>query len=52
MTTLYQWLNHAFARKLLRREGQGTSTKPWRYRLENEDDANWDRCELPPIRLP
>ncbi|MBX3400345.1 MAG: AAA family ATPase [Gemmataceae bacterium] len=50
-TTLYEWLNHAFARKLLRREGQGTSKNPWRYRLENEDDKYWDRNELPPIRL-
>ncbi len=50
-TTFYEWLNLAFARKLLRREGKGTRMSPWRYRLENEDDAYWDRGELPPIRL-
>jgi hypothetical protein len=51
VSALYEWLNHAHARKLIRREGQGTRTNPWRYRLENEDDAYWDRGELPPIRL-
>ena len=47
---LYEWLNHAFAKKLVRREGQGTRKSPWRYRLENEDDAYYDRGELPPLR--
>lgn len=50
VSTLYEWLNHALARKLIRREGQGTSKTPWRYRVENEDDKYWDRGELPPIR--
>lgn len=49
LSTLYEWLNHAAARKLIRREGQGTSKKPWRYRLENEDDKYRDRGELPPL---
>ncbi|MBL8865729.1 MAG: AAA family ATPase [Planctomycetia bacterium] len=51
VSALYGWLNHAFARKLLRREGKGTRLNPWRYRLENEDDKYWDRNQLPPIRL-
>jgi hypothetical protein len=49
-TVLYEWLNRAFAEKRIRRQGKGTRTEPWRYRLENEDDAYWDRGELPPIR--
>ena len=47
--TLYDWLNHAHAKKLVRREGQGTQRNPWRYRLENEDDAYYDMGELPPM---
>jgi AAA domain len=50
-STLYEWLSHAFAKKLIRREGHGTRTNPWRYRLENEDDKYWDRGELPPLRM-
>ena len=50
-STLYEWLNRAHAKKLVRRDGQGTRTNPWRYRLENDDDAYYDRGELPPIRL-
>lgn len=50
-STLYEWLNHATAKKMVRRVGQGTRMKPWRYRLENDDDAYYDRGELPPIRL-
>lgn len=46
-TVLYEWLNHAFAKKLVRREGQGTRSKPWRYRLTNEDDEYYDHGELP-----
>jgi hypothetical protein len=49
-STLYHWLNRAFAEKRIRREGRGTRTNPWRYRLENEDDAYWDRGEFPPLR--
>jgi hypothetical protein len=49
-STLYEWLNHAHAKKLVRRDGQGTRLNPWRYRLANEDDAYYDRGELPPIR--
>ncbi len=49
-TTLYEWLNHATAKELVRREGKGTRMNPWRYRLENEDDAYWDRGQLPPLR--
>ena len=49
-TVLYEWLNRAYAEKRVRREGQGTKPSPWRYRLENEDDAYHDRGELPPIR--
>jgi hypothetical protein len=48
--TLYEWLNRAFEEKRLRREGSGTKTDPWRYRLENEDDAYYDRGEFPPLR--
>jgi hypothetical protein len=51
-SVLYEWLNRAFAEKRIRREGKGTRTNAWRYRLENEDDAYWDRGELPPLRGP
>ncbi len=47
---LYNWLNRAFARKLIRRDGQGNSGSPWRYRLETEADAYDDRRELRPLR--
>jgi hypothetical protein len=47
---LYTWLNLAFDRKLVRREGSGTKIDPWRYRLENEDDEYRDRGELPPLK--
>lgn len=49
-SSLYGWLEMAYERKLLRREGQGTSKDPWRYRLKNEDDEYYDRGELPPLR--
>jgi AAA domain len=49
--TLYEWLNRAYEAKLLRRIGFGRKAKPYRYRLENEDDAYLDRGELPPLRL-
>ena len=52
LSTLYDWLGRAFERKLVRREGRGTSRDPWRYRLENADDAYYDRNELPPLRWP
>lgn len=48
-SALYEWLNRAYAEKRVRREGNGTRVKPWRYRLANADDAYWDRGELPPI---
>jgi hypothetical protein len=47
--TLYEWLNQAFAKKRVRREGQGTNVRPWRYRLPNADDAYYDLGELPPL---
>ncbi len=50
-TQLYQWLNRAFAEKRIRREGKGTKSKPWRYRLAQPDDAFYDRGELPPIEV-
>jgi len=50
-SALYDWLNHAHMLKRIRRDGQGTRSNPWGYRLENEDDKYWDRGELPPIRL-
>jgi hypothetical protein len=49
-SVLYEWLNRAFDEKLIRREGEGRRTDPYRYRLENEDDAYRDRGELPPLR--
>ncbi len=49
-SSLYAWLDLAFERKLLRREGQGNSGNPWRYRLENEDDKYYDRGDLPPLK--
>ena len=48
-SVLYEWLNRAFAEKRVRREGAGTRTDPWRYRLENEEDQYYDRGELPPL---
>jgi len=50
-STHYEWLAQAYAKKRLRREGSGSKRDPWRYRLENADDAYWDRGELPPLRL-
>ena len=50
-SVLYDWLNHAHAKKLVRREGHGANIKPWRYRLENADDAFYDCGQLPPLRL-
>ncbi|MBX7106041.1 MAG: AAA family ATPase [Gemmataceae bacterium] len=49
-TQLYLWLNHAWATKRVRREGQGRKRDPYRYRLENEDDQYRDRGELPPLK--
>ena len=46
-TVLYEWLALGHAKKLVRREGRGSSASPWKYRLENEDDAYLDRGELP-----
>lgn len=50
LSTLYSWMALAYERKLIRREGQGNSKDPWRYRLEDEDDPYYDRGELPPLR--
>lgn len=44
-STLYLWLASAIGRKLIRREGRGTKLEPWRYRMENPDDA---RCDSHP----
>lgn len=48
-TTLYDWLNLAHTKKMIRREGRGCKSDPWRYRLETEDDRYYDRGELPPL---
>jgi hypothetical protein len=37
--TLYEWLNRAFERKLVRRSGSGKNADPYRYRLEDGGDA-------------
>ena len=50
LSTLYGWLNLAYDRKLIRREGRGTKGDPWRYRSENEDDQYYGRGELPPLK--
>jgi hypothetical protein len=50
VATLYEWLNRAFEEKRLRRTGSGRKGDPYLYRLENEDDAYWDRGEVPPLR--
>jgi hypothetical protein len=49
-STLYNWLNRAFAKKMVRREGRGNAKNPWKYRLENADDKYYDRGDLPPLR--
>jgi AAA domain len=49
-SVLYEWLARAHEEKLVRREGQGIRSDPYRYRLPNADDAYWDRGELPPMR--
>jgi hypothetical protein len=49
-SVLYEWLNRAFAENRVCREGRGTSSQPWRYRLKNEDDEYYDRGEMPPLR--
>jgi hypothetical protein len=48
--TLYEWLGRAHDEKLVRRTGGGTKANPFRYRLPNEDDAYYDRGELPPLK--
>jgi hypothetical protein len=50
-SVLYDWLNRATEEKLVRRAGKGTRRDPYRYRLPNENDAYYDRGELPPMRL-
>jgi len=49
-TVLYEWLARAYEEKLVRREGRGIRSHPYRYRLPNADDEYWDRGELPPLR--
>jgi AAA domain len=46
---LYEWLNRATDKKLVRRAGQGRRLDPYRYRLPNTDDEYYDRGELPPL---
>jgi len=46
---LYDWLRRAYDEDRVRREGKGTKTDPYRYRLPNENDAYHDRGELPPL---
>jgi hypothetical protein len=48
--TLYDWLNRAFEKKLVKRFGNGRIKDPFRYRLPNEDDRYCDREMLPPLR--
>jgi len=48
-SSLYEWLNLAFEKKLCRRDGKGTRESSWRYRLKNSDDDYYDRGEFPPI---
>jgi len=38
ISTLYEWLAQAYSKKRLRREGSGSRSDPWRYRLKNADD--------------
>jgi AAA domain len=52
VSVLYEWLNRAYDKKWVRRCGEGRRKDPYRYRLPNEDDAYYDRGELPPIREP
>jgi hypothetical protein len=49
IATLAEWLKRAFAEKRIRRNGKGVKSDPFRYRLENENDAYLDRGELPPM---
>lgn len=48
--TLWEWLIRAEAAKQITRLGAGTRTDPLRYRLRNEDDAYYERGELPPLK--
>ena len=49
-SALYEWLNRAYAEKLVRREGEGLRSDPYRYRLSDKADEYRDRGELPPLR--
>jgi hypothetical protein len=49
-SVLYEWLNRAFDEKLVQREGTGRRGEPYRYRLVNENEGQWDRGERPPVR--
>lgn len=47
---LYEWLAWAYAEKRVRREGRGTKSDPWRYRVASADDEYYARGELPPLK--
>lgn len=49
-SVLYEWLNRAYEKKLVRRCGGGRRANPYRYRLPNDDDKYYDRGELPPLK--
>ena len=48
-STLYDWLDRAYERKLVKRFGSGRNQDPWKFRLENADDPYLDRCQVPPL---
>lgn len=48
-SVLYEWLKRAYGAGRVRRQGSGTRTDPWRYRLPTAADAYYDRGELPPL---
>ena len=48
-TVLYAWCALAFDRKLVRREGRGTKSDPYGYRLENKGDRYRDQGRLEPL---
>jgi AAA domain len=50
-STLYYWAQSAVEKGHLRREGYGTRSSPYRYRLPNKHDEYYDRGERPPPGL-
>lgn len=48
-STLYDWLDRAYERKLVKRFGSGRNQDPWKFRLENADDKYLDRGQVPPL---